>query len=377
MSAERPVVEWMAPTKIVIVGAGECGANTAIALRELGYGGRLVLIGVEAHDPYERPPLSKRALVASEAPPPATVLSATRRETADIEFLASARVVGIDRAARCVVVADGGSFEYDRLVLATGAQPRMLTISGAHHALLLRTYDDSIALRERLGPGVRLGVVGGGFIGLEVAAAARAKGCAVTVVEYMPRVLSRAVPAEIAAEIASRHAAAGVAIRCGVSVLGIEPVGDEYVISLDTGLPVECDVVVAGVGASPVTDLAATAGLAIDNGISVDEYLRTSDPYVYAAGDCCSFPHTLFGGRRVRLEAWRNAHDQARAVARNLLGYNEIYRAVPWFWSDQYELGIQIAGLPDEAATEVVRQRFDGAMPVSYTHLTLPTNREV
>jgi 3-phenylpropionate/trans-cinnamate dioxygenase ferredoxin reductase subunit len=344
---------------IVVVGAGECGGRTALALREAGFDGSITLIGDEAQAPYERPPLSKAALTDSDAPRPTWLCAAERLTELDITFVAGRSVTAIDRARR-VVAADGAALGYDALVLATGAQPRPLPCPGGDRALLLRTFDDALRLRAELVPGRRVAIVGGGFIGLEVAASAVTRGCGVAVVEITPRLMGRAVPAPVAEVVADRHRAAGVALHCGVGVERIDTVDGEHVVVLGDGRTVAADVVVAGVGVVPNTSLAAAAELAIDNGIRVDEQLRTSDPAIFAAGDCCSFPHPLFGGRRLRLESWRNAHDHAAVVARNALGDGVDVSAVPWFWSDQYELGLQIAGLPDAAAGEVVRTRDDG-----------------
>jgi 3-phenylpropionate/trans-cinnamate dioxygenase ferredoxin reductase component len=239
---------------------------------------------------------------------------------------------------------------------------RELTLAGADAALRLRTFEDAVAIRAELQPGRHVVIIGAGFIGLEVAASASVRGCRVTVLETAPRVLGRAVPPELAAEILRRHIAAGVDVRCGVMVQAIESVGTRSrVVIDDTTAGIEADVVVAGVGSVPNIELAAAAGLAIDNGIATDGFLRTSDPDIFAAGDCCAPEHVLFDQRRIRLESWRAALDQARVAAAGLLGSPREYTAVPWFWSDHYELSVQVAGLPNLAATEVVRARPDGS----------------
>jgi 3-phenylpropionate/trans-cinnamate dioxygenase ferredoxin reductase component len=342
---------------IVIAGAGACGGRAAAALREEGFTGSVTLIGDEAEPPYERPPLSKAALVADH-PSTSTLYDAARLAELEITFIGGAAVCAIDRDCAEVVLADGTAHRYDRLLLATGARPRPLAVPGGEHALVLRTTADAARLRAALVPGAHVGVVGGGFIGLEVAASARARGCRVTVVEIAPSVMGRVVPPELAAIMAARHLAAGVELCCGVGIERIE--SEPARIVLEDGRTVVADVVVAGVGALPNTALAETAGLEVDNGIAVDRCLRTSDASIFAAGDCCSFPHPVY--RRIRLEAWRNAIDQAEVVARNLLGANEAYERIPWFWSDQYELGLHIAGLPSAATEEVLRVRPDGAV---------------
>jgi 3-phenylpropionate/trans-cinnamate dioxygenase ferredoxin reductase subunit len=225
----------------------------------------------------------------------------------------------------------------------------------------LRTFNDALAIRAHLGSERRVAIIGGGFIGLELAASARKLGATVTVVEAQQRILMRGVPAEIAGIIHKAHEAEGVAIRTGQGIAAIADDGKEVAIALADGQKIVADLAVIGIGAVPVTTLAAEAGLAIDNGIAVDEHLRTADPDIFAAGDCCSFPLAIYGGRRVRLEAWRNAQEQGALAARNMLGGNEAHAAVPWFWSDQYGLTLQIAGLSDEGKNVVRRDLDDGA----------------
>jgi len=348
---------------IVIVGGGECGGRAAFALREAGCGGALTLIGAERHLPYERPPLSKEALAGEAVAPPKTIFDEDRFAAAGVRHLAGMAAGAIDRGAKRVALSDGTALAYERLLLATGAAPRRLNLPGAEdpRVMTLRTHDDAAAIGAALRPGTRLAVIGGGFIGLELAAAARKREAAVTVVEALPRVLARAVPEAIAAVVAARHEAAGVRILSGAGVTGFRRGDGGLAVELASGERLDADLAVVGIGAVPVTDLAASAGLAIDNGIAVDATLRTSDPAIFAAGDCCSFPHPLYGGRRIRLESWRNALDQAALAARNLLGAEETVSAVPWFWSDQHDLTLQIAGLPDEGAETVRRDLGDGA----------------
>ncbi len=353
---ERP----RAVDKIVIIGAGECGSRAAVTLRELGISGNITLIGDESAAPYERPPLSKAALLDAAEPVPVTVCSPERFAELDIVFRPSTPVVRVDRADGNVFLADAGAVPYDRLLFTTGARARRLTVPGGDHAITLRTFGDAVQLREALQPGSRVVVIGAGFIGLEAAAGASARGCAVTVVEIAPLPMGRAVPAAIATVMADRHRRSGVEFRLGIGVDRIERVDDGYEVVLSDGDRLRADVVVAGVGAVPNVELAEASGLTLENGIKVNEFLATDDPAVYAAGDCCSFPHALFDGRRLRLEAWRNAQDQSVVAANNLLGAAQEYRAVPWFWSDQYELGLQIAGVPDAATHEAVRIRADG-----------------
>jgi len=209
--------------------------------------------------------------------------------------------------------------------------------------------------------GSHIAILGGGFIGLELAASARRRGARVTVIEALPRILTRGVPEEIARIIDARHRAEGVVLLCGKGVTALREDASGIEIALSDGDAVTADLLIIGIGAVPVTDLAQSAGLAIENGIAVDEQLQTSDPAIYAAGDCCSFPLAIYGGRRVRLECWRSAQEQGALAARNMLGAGENVSAVPWFWSDQYDLTLQIAGLPDEGREIVRRDLSDNA----------------
>jgi 3-phenylpropionate/trans-cinnamate dioxygenase ferredoxin reductase subunit len=346
---------------MVIVGAGEAGGRAALALREAGFEGLVTLIGEEPLAPYERPPLSKAAITCHEQPVPKHSLDAARCQEAEIAHLAGARAVAIDRSAHRVSLSDGRAVSYDRLLLATGARARKLPMPGGEHALYLRTFADALALREHLSAGARLAVIGGGFIGLEVTASAVERGATVTLIEAAPRLLSRGVPPPIAERLRERHVRAGVDIRLNALVERIEADAGGFGVVLGDGTRIGCDAVIAGIGAIPETRLAETGGLELDNGIAVDATFRTSDSDIFAAGDCCSFPHALFGGRRIRLEAWRNAQEQGAAAARSMLGGNEPYAAVPWFWSDQYDETLQIAGLPDAGSHTVERRAPGGA----------------
>ena len=315
---------------MVIVGAGECGARAALALREEGYDGPVTLIGAEAHLPYERPPLSKEALCCAEHPRPKDVATEQRLADAGVTLLRSTQALSIDRDRRTVSLSTGNELGYDRLLLATGASPRRLPL--AEHSgrcVYLRTYDDALAIRSRLHAGIRLAVIGGGFIGLEVAASARTLGCEVTVIEAQPRILMRGVPEEIASVVHAEHERRGTKFKVGQAIAAIADGSDTVRIELAAGESVDADLCLVGIGAVPNTDLAAAAGLAIDNGIAVDAGLRTSDPHIFAAGDCCSFPLALYDGRRVRLEAWRNAQEQGALAARNMLGADERTQPFP------------------------------------------------
>jgi 3-phenylpropionate/trans-cinnamate dioxygenase ferredoxin reductase subunit len=342
---------------IVVVGAGEAGVRAAMALREQGFAGRIRLIGAERHAPYERPPLSKACLADEPEARLPVIGEAARLAEHGIEHRPATTVTAIDRQAHALATSDGDTVGYDRLCLAVGASARRLGVPGSEAALYLRTFDEAMLLRSQLRRGARIAIIGGGFIGLEIAAGARQRGSTVSVIEAAPRLLMRGVPAAIAAAIGDRHRREGAEILTGTAVAAIAP----GAVHLAGGRTIAADVVVAGIGAVPETALAAAAGLAIDNGIAVDERLATSDPDIFAIGDCASFPHPLYGGRRIRLEAWRNAQDQGAFVAASLLGARAAYRAVPWFWSDQYDLHLQIAGLADAGSATVVRDLGEGA----------------
>ncbi len=347
--------------RIVIVGAGDCGARTALALREQGWQGELRLVGDEPEPPYERPPLSKIGITGIEGADPPAIAPVERFEELDIELIAGMPASSIDRTEAQVVLGDGRRLDYDRLLIATGSRARRPAIIGDDGAVLtLRGLADLRRLRRQLVPGTRLVVIGGGFIGLEVAAGAVALGCEVVVLEFAHRLMSRVVPALVAAVLDTRHREAGVDLRLGVGVESISQAGDAKRLSLTDNTTIVGDVVLAGVGAVPNTELAAQSGLLVDNGICVDEHLQTSDPQIYAGGDCSSFPHPLYDNRRVRIEAWRNAVEHAELLAGNLTGGRAVCATVPWFWSDQYELGLQIAGLHAAAVHDVVRRRDDG-----------------
>jgi 3-phenylpropionate/trans-cinnamate dioxygenase ferredoxin reductase component len=345
----------------VILGAGECGARAVFALREKGFAGEITLVGAEPLPPYERPPLSKAG--STDASDPKFIAAAEKYIENGIRLLTGLEARDLDTASRTVTLSDGTVLSYDKLLLATGAAARAFpgAQEGSRHIRSLRTHHDAAALRDAMKPGRHIAIIGGGFIGLELAATARLLGADVTVIEGLERVLKRGVPEEIAQLLAERHRAEGVDIRCGVSIEALTSENGKAQIRLSTGEVVEADLVLVGIGARPNVEIAERAGLAIDNGIAVDTYLQTSAPDVFAAGDCCSFPLSIYGGRRVRLESWRNAQEQGTLAAANMLGLNEAVSAVPWFWSDQYDMTLQISGLAEGAATHHRRELGAGA----------------
>ncbi|RCW83063.1 NAD(P)/FAD-dependent oxidoreductase [Phyllobacterium bourgognense] len=347
---------------MVIIGAGECGVRAAFALRENGYNGSVTLIGTEKHLPYERPPLSKEAMVSDHHPAPRTIAAESLFNEKSVDFIGSATATSIEREEKRVTLDDGRQIPYERLLFATGAIPRPLPLAaGSQHCTTLRSFDDALAIRARFQPGARIVIVGGGFIGLELAASARKRGASVTVIEAQSRIMMRGVPEEIARVLDARHRAEGVTILCNTGIVSFADAADNVAITLSSGDVIAADLAIIGIGATPVTALAESSGLETANGIVVNEWLQTSDPDIYAAGDCCIFPLAVYGGRRVRLEAWRNAQEQGALAARNMLGAQEPHQAVPWFWSDQYELGLQVAGLSDECAQTIRRDLGDGA----------------
>jgi NADPH-dependent 2,4-dienoyl-CoA reductase/sulfur reductase-like enzyme len=355
---------------VVIVGSGQSGGRAAEALRQGGHTGRITLIGDEPHAPYERPALSKEFLSSAAAEKLAWVRPQAWYSDVAITTLHGRRAVAIDTARNVVELDEGSPVEYQALILTTGARPRQLAAEGADHSLVsyLRTIEDAQGLQRRLLPGASVVVIGAGFIGMEVAATAMSRGCAVTVLELAEQPMARAVPRQLGDFYADFHRRKGVDLRVATAVTRITDEHGRALVHTDRGDPILADAVVVGIGVIPNVELAQAAGLETDNGIVVDEYGRTANPLVYAAGDVTSHFNSLLG-RRVRLESWQNAQNQAIAVARNILGAATPYAEVPWFWSDQYELNLQIAGIP-HADDEVVRRGVPGSDgPVLYFHL--------
>ena len=345
----------MSTGSIVIVGAGQAGGWAAKTLRAEGYAGRIVLIGAERHPSHERPPLSKAVLSGAAAPETTHLFKPDEHAALNLDFRAEVRVTRIDRAAKRVELAGGESVPYEKLILTTGGTARRLPVPGGDspRVLYLRTIEDSLAIRAALGPGKKLVVIGGGWIGLEVAATARKLGASVIVVEGLDRLCARTVPPAISAFLRARHEREGVEIRLSAGVKAVEDRG-ALVVRLADGSGLEADAVVAGIGLEPDVALGREAGLAVDNGVVVDEQCRTSDPDVFAAGDCANTPLPCLG-RRVRLESWANAQNQAIVAAKAALGQDARYDELPWFWSDQYDVNLQILGLPARWPEPVVR----------------------
>lgn len=348
----------------LIVGANQAGVQLAVALREAGDSAPLTLIGAEPHHPYQRPPLSKAflqgklGLDALAFRPPAffadndiTIVSAERVESIDLDDDGHA-------GSGTATTESGRAVSFDRLALTVGARTRRLTLPGADldRVTYLRTADDARRVREHLSGSEAVVVIGGGFIGLEAAAVARAHGKAVTVVEAADRLIARSVSPLVSEFYRTAHLRRGVDIRLGAGVTALHGTdGRVRAVELTDGTRIPADLVVVGVGIVPRTELAEQLGLDCAGGIVVDQYARTSNPAIVAAGDCTVMPNPLTGEGRVRLESVQNAVSQAKVAAATLLGRPEPYTAVPWFWSDQYELKLQIAGLSAGYDRQVVR----------------------
>ena len=341
---------------LVVVGAGQAASQAAQTLRQQNYAGAITLLGEEPYAPYQRPPLSKKYF-SGETPRERLLLrpQAFYAEKG-IALDLGARVEELEAAAHRLRLRDGRQLRYDKLLIATGSRPRMLTVPGAdlpgvHH---VRTIADIDALNASLSPGARVVVIGGGYIGLEMASVARQRGFAVTVLEAADRVLGRVVCEPVSAFYTDLHRAAGVEVEVDAAVRALH--GSAHVEAVETadGRRFACDAVIVGIGVVPNVELAQAAGLECTNGIRVDEYARTADADVLACGDCTSHPLPLYA-RSVRLESVPNAVHQAKVAAATLLGNPSAYSEIPWFWSDQYDVKMQIVGLSHGHDTAVLR----------------------
>ena len=345
----------------VIIGASLAGVKAAEALREAGYTGAITLIGDEAEPPYERPPLSKQYLMGTQEREKMFVHAPEWYPEQNIDLLLGAAVTAIDRERRTFTLADGCGLGYDKLLMATGAKPRRLTVPGAdlpgvHY---LRRVEDCERLKELFQTASRIAFVGGGWIGLEVAAAAREAGVDATVVEMDALPLARVLGPEIARVFADLHREHGVDLRTGVQVAEIlESGGRAGGVKLADGTVIEADAVVVGVGAVPNADLAAVSGLTVQNGVLVDASLRSSDPHIYAAGDVANAFHPLLG-KHIRVEHWDNACHQPKTAARAMLGENAVYDRIPYFFTDQYDLGMEYCGHIEPGGYDEVVVRGD------------------
>ncbi len=351
MSDQRP---------FVIVGAGLAGAKAAQTLREEGFAGPVVLLGEEPEHPYERPPLSKGLLLGTAKRDTVYVHDSGWYDNHDVDLRTGVRAAAIDRSAREVELADGQRIGYGKLLLATGSRARTLPVPGAYldGVRKLRTLDDSDAIADALVEGARIVIIGPGWIGLEIAAAARQHGATVTVVETAPLPLQRAVGDEIGRIFANLHREHGVTFHLGALTVEIGGNGHVSSVRLADGTDLPADTVIVGVGAQPNTELAEQAGLPVDNGIVVDQGLRTADPDIYAAGDVANAHHPLVGAR-LRVEHWANALHGGPAAARSMLGQPVSYDRLPYFYTDQYDLGMEYAGWVEPGGYDRVVFRGD------------------
>ncbi len=354
---------------LVIIGAGHAGVELALAARQQGWAGAIVLLGDEVHEPYHRPPLSKAFLSGAAAADTLGLRQRAAYDTANVTLRLGVRVARIDRAAHAVVLEGGESLPYTKLALCTGGRPRLLDVPGMEagqppNLHYLRTQADSLAIAASVKAGSHVVVIGGGYVGLEVAASSRKLGADVTVLEMQPRVLARVTGAAMSAFYEGVHTAAGVRIRTGVSVTAVERAADgkvtDVLVKDESGAQerLSADAIVVGVGMLPNVELALAAGLTVDRGILVDAHSVTSDPDIIAAGDCTVHDSALYG-RRIRLEAVPNALEQARSAAAWLCGKPKPNLTVPWFWSDQYDLKLQMAGLSEGHDACVIRGSVD------------------
>ena len=331
----------------MIVGTGQAGFQAAASLRSEGYADPITLIGEEPHIPYNRPPLSKGFVLGTQDAETIELRPVNFYKTHQINLLCGERVVGISRAEKQIEIASGGNLSYDSLVLAVGASNRRLPVPGGdlEGVLYLRSLAEAIFIKKRIEESQRIVVVGGGFIGLELAAVASALGKSVTVIEALPRVMARVVAPIISDFFHELHTSRNVKILCGATVKEIRGASGhaDEVIASDGSIHA-ADLVLVGIGVVPNIELARDVGLLTSNGIAVNEYLETEDKNIFAIGDCAEYPNAFAGGR-VRLESVQNAADQAQCVAMTIAGRRTKYNSLPWFWTDQYEIKLQMAGI--------------------------------
>ena len=344
---------------IVIIGAGQAAAVAAATLRKEKYTGTIKILGDESHPPYDRPPLSKHYLAGELSLTETLIRPPEFYADNDIELLTSTRVASIDAEAKQVVTESDQVFDYDKLVITTGSRARKLNLPGCQLGgiFYLRSLNDVDLIRASMGSAKKLCVIGGGYVGLEVAAVARKAGLDVTVIETQERILQRVTTPEMSDYYHQLHSERGVNIMLNQAVTGFQGEGgDNGSVSevLCGDLAVDADIVVIGVGILPNIEIAEEAGLECDNGVVVDDHGQTSNPHIYAAGDCANHPNRLLN-RRLRLESVPNAIEQARVASINLLGGDVEYASIPWFWSDQYELKLQMVGFSSDGEESVVR----------------------
>ncbi|HEY8305048.1 MAG TPA: FAD-dependent oxidoreductase [Lapillicoccus sp.] len=356
--------------RVVIVGGGLAAAKTAEALRAEGYAGSIVLFAAERHIPYDRPPLSKAFLRGEQGAEDGYVLPEAWYAEHDVDLRIGTAVTSFDAGAHEVLATDGSRTAYDKLVLATGASPRRSDLPGADlgGVLYLRTLEDSERLREAFQKDAKVVIVGGGWIGLEAASAAREAGADVTVLEMAEEPLMAVLGPVLGRSFADLHREHGVDLRTGVTIAAIEPAADSHKVAavvLGDGTSIPADAVLVGIGAIPNTDLAVTAGLELDNGIVVDAQGRSSDPDIFAVGDVAN-ADTPALGQRVRVEHWANALDRPPTVAKGVLGKPGDFDKLPFFYSDQYDLGLEYSGRGGREDDIVIRGDLDGREYIAF-----------
>lgn len=350
------MIQTQSPQPVcVVIGASHAGSLLAVQVRKEGWQGRIVLISAEAHMPYHRPPLSKAILSGEKTVDAVLLRPALLYSNNEIELRLGEQVTQINRADKSVHLASGETIVYDKLALCTGATPRHLPIGegleGVHY---LRNADDVAGIQSQIHAGKRAVIIGGGYIGLEVAAVMSQKGLQVSVIEMADKLLQRVASPVISDYFRLLHEHHGVNVLTNATVIGIRKVGAELSVLFDDGSAIAADLAVIGVGVVPETGLAKESGLEVADGIVVDAFMGTSDPDIVAAGDCTAFPSARYG-RTLRLESVQNALDQARVAAANICAKPQIYDALPWFWSDQYDVKLQSAGLRLDHEHEIVR----------------------
>ena len=346
-------------TGIVIIGAGHAAGQAAASLRQAKFEGPITIIGDEAHVPYQRPPLSKQYLAGTQPADKVYLRAEKFYADKDIQLMLDTRATQIDPGTKTINLDNGETIAYEKLLISTGSRPRKLSIegsdlSGIHY---LRTMDDVDGIRADVKPGANLVIVGGGYIGLEVAAVGIELGMNVHVLEMEERILQRVTTPEMSAYYDKLHTDRGVHIHTQTGVTGFAGNGSvEKVLCGEKSF--DADIVIVGIGIIPNIEIAEEAGIHCDNGIVVDDHCRTSDPDIYAAGDCTNHPNPLMN-KRLRLESVPNAMDQARVSTANMLGDDKVYAAIPWFWSDQYELKLQMVGFSADGDSQVLRGDMD------------------
>jgi 3-phenylpropionate/trans-cinnamate dioxygenase ferredoxin reductase component len=344
-------------SRFVVIGGGHAAGQAVASLRQDGFEGEIVVIGDEPHVPYQRPPLSKQYLSGEHTIDRVYLRAAAFYQERKVTLRLGVRATRIDPKTHTVTMSTGETVQYDKLLIATGSRARRLNIPGSDLTGIhyLRTVNDVDAIRAGFGAGKNITIAGGGYIGLEVASVAVTAGLAVTVLEMEERILKRVTTPAMSAFYHGLHAGRGVTVRTSTKVSGFAGKdGHVEAVLTESGERIPADLVIVGVGIIPNTELASEGGIACDNGILVDDHCRTSDPDIYAAGDCTNHPNALLG-RRLRLESVPNAMEQARVAARNMAGRDEVYAAFPWFWSDQYEHKLQMVGFSTDGDQQVLR----------------------